>query len=175
MAEPVDGVHAEPASAARRRRDRGAGVGGYGMMSFAPSRGSTPPPVRRRGADQPRAARADDAEQPADQPAAGAGAAVDAGPSPVVDDAARLVGVRRRRSSRARSSSTSRPRRRHAARLRRPIKDSSLAPAPVDMQLDVPALPGGDSLVATPTARSDSAMKRILRAVNGGKDLPQRP
>ena len=53
------------------------------------------------------------------------------------------------------------------------IKDSSLAPAPIDIQLDVPALPGGESLVATP--KGDSAMKRILRAVNGGKDLPQRP
>ncbi len=45
-----------------------------------------------------------------------------------------------------------------------------IAPAPAEMQMDVPALPGGDSLVAQPRSKSDSAMKRILRAVSGGKD-----
>jgi hypothetical protein len=45
-----------------------------------------------------------------------------------------------------------------------------IAPAPAGMQIDVPALPGGDSLVAQPRAKGDSAMKRILRAVTGGKD-----
>jgi hypothetical protein len=45
-----------------------------------------------------------------------------------------------------------------------------IAPAPVEMQMDVPALPGGDSLVAQPRSKPDSAMKRILRAVNGGQD-----
>ena len=47
---------------------------------------------------------------------------------------------------------------------------ASIAPAPAEMQIDVPALPGGDSLVVQPRSKSDSAMKRILRAVNGGKD-----
>jgi hypothetical protein len=54
-------------------------------------------------------------------------------------------------------------------------KDSSLAPAPAELQLDVPVLPGAESLLVTPRPQSDSAMKRILRAVNGGKDLPARP
>jgi hypothetical protein len=45
-----------------------------------------------------------------------------------------------------------------------------IAPAPAEMQMDMPALPGGDSLVAQPRSKSDSAMKRILRAVTGGKD-----
>jgi hypothetical protein len=45
-----------------------------------------------------------------------------------------------------------------------------IAPAPVEMQMDVPALPSGDSLVTQPRSKSDSAMKRILRAVNGGRD-----
>jgi hypothetical protein len=45
-----------------------------------------------------------------------------------------------------------------------------IAPAPAGMQIDVPALTGGDSLVAQPRAKGDSAMKRILRAVTGSKD-----
>jgi hypothetical protein len=45
-----------------------------------------------------------------------------------------------------------------------------IAPAPAQMQIDVPALPGSDSLVAQPRAKGDSAMKRILRAVTGSKD-----
>jgi hypothetical protein len=47
---------------------------------------------------------------------------------------------------------------------------ASIAPAPAEMQIDVPALPGGDSIVTQPRSKSDSAMKRILRAVNGGQD-----
>ena len=50
-----------------------------------------------------------------------------------------------------------------------------IAPAPGEMQMDVPALPGDVPLVSSPSARNDSAMKRILRALNGGKDLPPRP
>jgi hypothetical protein len=45
-----------------------------------------------------------------------------------------------------------------------------IAPPPAEMRIDVPALPGGASLVAQPRSKSDSAMKRILRAVTGGKD-----
>jgi hypothetical protein len=48
------------------------------------------------------------------------------------------------------------------------------APAPSELDLEVPAL-AGDSLAPLTKSRSDSAMKRILRAVNGGKDIPQRP
>jgi len=51
--------------------------------------------------------------------------------------------------------------------------DSSLAPPPVALDLAVPALPQADSLVTVPGQHSDSAMKRILRAVSGGKDIPQ--
>jgi hypothetical protein len=47
---------------------------------------------------------------------------------------------------------------------------ASIAPPPAEMQIDVPALPGGDSLVAQPRSKSDSAMKRILRALNGGQN-----
>jgi hypothetical protein len=47
---------------------------------------------------------------------------------------------------------------------------ASIAPPPAEMQIDVPVLPGGDSLVAQPRSKSDSAMKRILRAVNGGQN-----
>jgi hypothetical protein len=47
----------------------------------------------------------------------------------------------------------------------------TIAPAPTEMQMDVPALPGGDSLVVQPRSKSDSAMKRILRAVTGGRDV----
>jgi hypothetical protein len=45
-----------------------------------------------------------------------------------------------------------------------------IVPPPAQMQIDVPALPGAESLVAAPSSKSDSAMKRILRAVSGGKD-----
>jgi hypothetical protein len=54
-------------------------------------------------------------------------------------------------------------------------RDSTIAPAPAALDMAVPALPGAESLVATPRPQGDSALKRILRAVNGGKDAPQRP
>jgi hypothetical protein len=53
--------------------------------------------------------------------------------------------------------------------------DSTIAPAPVALDLTMPALPGAESLVAAPRPQGDSALKRILRAVSGGKDAPQRP
>jgi hypothetical protein len=63
-----------------------------------------------------------------------------------------------------------------SATVRAPApKDSSIAPAPVALDLVVPELPGAETLVATPHPQGDSALKRILRAVNGGKDVPQRP
>jgi len=39
----------------------------------------------------------------------------------------------------------------------------------------VPTLSGAESLTDAPRAQGDSAMKKILRAVNGGKDIPQKP
>jgi hypothetical protein len=50
-----------------------------------------------------------------------------------------------------------------------------IAPAPIEVDLSVPALAGSESLVATPKQRGDSAMKRILRAVSGGKESAPRP
>jgi hypothetical protein len=51
----------------------------------------------------------------------------------------------------------------------------SVAPAPVGVDLALPTLGGSESLVPAPRLRSDSAMKRILRAVSGVKEpAPQR-
>jgi hypothetical protein len=50
---------------------------------------------------------------------------------------------------------------------------ASLAPAPMPAPLDLPVLTGGLPEVTAPAARNDSAMKRILRAVSGGKDAKQ--
>ena len=51
--------------------------------------------------------------------------------------------------------------------------DSTAITAPeIDMQVALPALQDPDSLAAPPRQKGDSAMKRILRAVNGGKALP---
>jgi len=50
-----------------------------------------------------------------------------------------------------------------------------IAPAPVAVDLSVPSLAGSESLVPTPKQRGDSAMKRILRAVSGGKETAPRP
>ncbi len=56
-----------------------------------------------------------------------------------------------------------------------PARDSSIAPAPVQLELAIPVLPGLDSLPSSGRQQSDSVMRRILRAVSGGKDLPRRP
>jgi len=50
---------------------------------------------------------------------------------------------------------------------------ASLAPAPSPAPIDLPVLTGGVPQVTAPAARNDSAMKRILRAVSGGKDAKQ--
>jgi hypothetical protein len=50
---------------------------------------------------------------------------------------------------------------------------ASLAPAPLPAPIDLPVLTGGLPQVTAPAARNDSAMKRILRAVSGGKDGKQ--
>jgi hypothetical protein len=69
----------------------------------------------------------------------------------------------------ARTGTTGSPKAATAAR------DSSIAPAPIDVDLAVPALPVADSLGPAPRQQGDSAMRRILRALGGGKDLPRRP
>lgn len=51
----------------------------------------------------------------------------------------------------------------------------SITPAPAAVDLALPSLPTTESLVGTSRPQGDSAMKRILRAVNGGRDLPRRP
>jgi hypothetical protein len=55
------------------------------------------------------------------------------------------------------------------------LQDSSIAPAPAALDMALPALPGAESLVPTPRPQGDSGIKRILRAVSGGKDTPKRP
>jgi hypothetical protein len=60
----------------------------------------------------------------------------------------------------------------------RSVGDSLGAPAPIapppPQAIDVPSLPGSVPLVPTASEKNDSAMKRILRAVTGGKDSRQR-
>ena len=50
---------------------------------------------------------------------------------------------------------------------------ASLAPPPLPAPLELPVLTEGVPQLTAPTARNDSAMKRILRAVSGGKDAKQ--
>jgi hypothetical protein len=52
---------------------------------------------------------------------------------------------------------------------------ATIEPPPIDLDVAAPTLPGDESLTSAPRAQSDSAMKKILRAVNGGKDTPQKP
>jgi hypothetical protein len=62
----------------------------------------------------------------------------------------------------------------------RPAKASATDSLPtaapsIDMDVAVPALAGADSLTGTQRRDGDSAIKKILRAVSGGKDLPGQP
>ena len=51
--------------------------------------------------------------------------------------------------------------------------DSLPAAAPsIEMDVSVPALADADSLAGTQPREGDSAIKKILRAVNGGRELP---
>ena len=144
-------------------------LGGYGMMSLSPARGDAAPapstldrpaqaepapPPAPLSVEHPVAAPAPSHSISMSQPAS-SGFAPALEPRAIVSTNAASVPV-------------------PPAAAKAPV-DSSLSPAPVDIQLDVPALPGSDSLVATPRQQGDSAMKRILRAVNGGKDAPARP
>jgi hypothetical protein len=53
-----------------------------------------------------------------------------------------------------------------------PVTDSSAIAPAIDMQVTVPELETADSLAPAPRQKTDSAMKRILRAVSGKKDAP---
>src|SRR5262249_45004981 len=124
------------------------GLGGYGMMSLAPARGDALPapstvdrvaqaePAAPRPAEQPVAAPRPSHVVPMSQPAS-SGFAPALEPRAIVSTNAASV-----------PSSPAAP--------KAPV-DSSLSPAPADIQLDLPALPGADSLVATPRQPGDSA------------------
>ena len=171
---PADPPVAEPVTeAARSRRPlhlAGAVVvlalGGYGMMSFAPSRGAAAavPAVADRPAMLPQPV--EPAAAPADDtPAAPATSRPVTMTQPASSGFAPALEPRAIVSPSTASA---------AATPVLPVaRDSSLAPAPIDLELEVPVIAGAESLMTTPKSRSDSAMKRILRAVNGGKDLPQ--
>ena len=141
-------------------------LGGYGMLSFAPSRSVASVP---EVADRPVLAQPEPAPQAT--PAAEAPPPPPAGPKPVTMTQPASSGFAPALESRAivapaATSAATTP-------VAAPVKDSSLAPAPIDVVLEVPVIAGADSLMAVPSGKADSAMKRILRAVNGGKDLPQ--
>jgi hypothetical protein len=164
---PAEAPVSEPVTEASRSRRSlhlaGAivvlALGAYGMMSFAPSRGAAPMPAE---ADRPVTV----APEPLAQTPA------PSSPRPVSMTQPASSGFAPALESRANvTPSAAVP----AGLVPAPaavVKDSTLAPAPSDLQLDLPVLPGGDSLVVPPKSQGDSAMKRILRAVNGGKDLP---
>jgi hypothetical protein len=169
-------------------------LGAYAMMSaFSPSRGdaaSRPAVADRPAMPQADAPRVDsvhgDARQPdasrgdapridseaATPPAAAAAKPARTGaraPAPVAMTEPASSGFAPALESRAIVSTS--PATVHPAIAR----DSSIAPAPAALDLAVPALPGAEALVATPRPQGDSALKRILKAVNGGKDAPRRP
>lgn len=50
-----------------------------------------------------------------------------------------------------------------------------IAPQPIELDVSVPSLASSESLVPTPRQRGDSAMKRILKAVGGGKEASPKP
>jgi hypothetical protein len=134
-------------------------LGAYGMMSFAPSRGAAPMPA---AADQPVTSAP---EPPAPPPAASS-------PKPVTMTQPASSGFAPALEQRALVTPSAAVPVAAAPAPAAIARDSTLAPAPADLQLDLPVLPGADSLVFPPKSQGDSAMKRILRAVNGGKDLP---
>jgi hypothetical protein len=164
-------------------------LGAYAMMSaFSPSRGdaASAPAI----ADRPAMPQADslhaDAQQPegpqADAPRVGSEAATPPAiaqvkparsgpraPAPIAMTEPASSGFAPALESRAIVSTSP-----ATVRAAAPT-DSTIAPAPVALDLAMPALPGAESLVAVPRPQSDSALKRILRAVSGGKDAPQRP
>jgi hypothetical protein len=194
-------VATAPGRATSRRRSRrplhlaGAAalvaLGVYALMSaFSPSRGEAA--SARKIADRPAMPRADSVDSDAQQPDAprmdatrlsseaatppAAALAKAAGPAPRARPPAPIAmtepassGFAPALESRAIVSTAP-----ATVRVDTP-GDSTIAPAPAAVDLAVPALPGVESLVATPHPQGDSALKRILRAVNGGKDAPPHP
>jgi hypothetical protein len=159
-------VTEDPAGAARSLRPLQLAVaavvlaaGAYGMMSvFGPSRGDPAPASAPAVADRQTLPKLAPARTPVATPQpATSGFAPALEPRAIVSPPPKLTA--------AKPSGTV------AASV-----DSSIAPAPVEVDLTVPSLPAAESLVAAPRQRGDSAaIKRILRAVSGGKDVPQRP
>jgi hypothetical protein len=184
---PAEEPVAERASSSRGHRPLQVAVallvlaaGGYLAMSFySPVHGS-----RMRGdPSAPAAAVADRPTLPEDTPPPPASNAVTPPPSPerpavVTPTAPASSGFAAALEPRAIVSGPAPIFPAHAGATQQPPAasrvDSTLAapiaPPPAQMRIDVPALPGGDSLVAQPRSKADSAMKRILRAVTGGKD-----
>jgi hypothetical protein len=171
---PVEPPVVEPvAPAARSRRSLhvlGAlavlALGGYGMMSLAPASGeAAPAPAAVDHPALPEPAAPAQVEQPARAPTPSRAVVMT---QPASSGFAPALEPRAIVSTNAADIAPS-PAASPAPR------DSSLGPAPVELQLEVPALPRAESLVGTPRQQGDSAMKRILRAVSGGKDVPPRP
>jgi len=188
---PAEAPVAHARSASRSRRPLHlAGLalvltaGGYlGMSAFAPARGSGPHVPAERVADRP-ATRDEGARPAAPTGAASKAAAVPAlsrraavpaavpAPAKALPPASSGFAPALEPRALATGPAPSGP----AARPIDTPADSLAAVAPaIELDLAVPELQGADSLSALPRSRSDSAMKRILRAVNGGKDLPQHP
>jgi ribonuclease E len=142
-------------------------AGAYGMMSvFGPSRGAPAPASAPAVADRSALPKVE--SRAATRPAAPARTPV-ATPQPATSGFAPALEPRAIVSSP--SNVAAKPSGTVVASA-----DSSIAPAPVEVDLTVPSLPAVDSLVAAQRQRGDSAaIKRILRAVSGGKDVPQRP
>lgn len=143
-------------------------AGAYGMMSaFGPSRGGTAPTPTRPVADRPQLPRV---ESRTATPAAAPARSPVAAPQPATSGFARALEPGAIVSAPSKIAAAQPPEPPAAA------ADSSITPAPVELDLTLPSLPEADSLVASARQRADSAaIKRILRAVSGGKDVPQRP
>jgi len=159
-------VTEEPAGAARSLRPLQLAVaaavlaaGAYGMMSvFGPPRGAAAPASAPPAADRPTLPKVEPARTPV------------AMPQPATSGFAPALEPRAIVSSPSKATATKPPGTVAAS------VDSSIAPAPVEVDLSLPSLRAADSLVAAQRQRGDSAaIKRILRAVSGGKDVPQRP
>jgi hypothetical protein len=149
-------------------------AGAYGMMSaFGPSRGHAAPASAPAVADRPALPKVESqaATPAAATPAAATPAAAPTG-TPVAVPQPATSGFAPALEPRAIVSSPSRVAADKPSGTTAASVDSSIAPAPVKVDLAVPSLPGADSLVAAPRQRGDSgAIKRILRAVSGGKDV----
>jgi hypothetical protein len=50
-----------------------------------------------------------------------------------------------------------------------------LAPAPIDLSIPAPVVLDSESLARVDRRQGDSTLRKILRAVNGGKEPPARP